>query len=116
MVLGAQVNLLTAPLLLSSPPHPWCHNKFKITFMLPHKITITSIVPQKFYNHIHGATNFSHTALASQMSHLKDKTFQVSKLGLKPLARIVGYGDAAVEPVDWPVAPALGVKQMLDRY
>jgi len=39
----------------------------------------------------------------------------VSKLGLKPLARIVGYGDAAVEPVDWPVAPALGVKQMLDR-
>jgi len=40
----------------------------------------------------------------------------VSKLGLKPLARIVGYGDAAVEPVDWPVAPALGVKQMLDRH
>ena len=42
--------------------------------------------------------------------------FQVSKLGLKPLARIVGYGDAAVEPVDWPVAPALGVRQMLERY
>ena len=42
--------------------------------------------------------------------------FQVSKLGLKPLARIVGYGDAAVEPVDWPVAPALGVQQMLERY
>ena len=41
---------------------------------------------------------------------------QVSKLGLKPLARIVGYGDAAVEPVDWPVAPALGVQQMLERY
>ena len=41
---------------------------------------------------------------------------QVSKLGLKPLARIVGYGDAAVEPVDWPVAPALGVRQMLERY
>ena len=41
---------------------------------------------------------------------------QVSKLGLKPLARIVGYGDAAVEPVDWPVAPALGVRQMLQRY
>jgi len=40
----------------------------------------------------------------------------VSKLGLKPLARIVGYGDAAVEPVDWPVAPALGVQQMLDRH
>jgi len=40
----------------------------------------------------------------------------VSKLGLKPLARIVGYGDAAVEPVDWPVAPALGVQQMLQRH
>jgi len=40
----------------------------------------------------------------------------VSKLGLKPLARIVGYGDAAVEPVDWPVAPALGVRQMLQRH
>jgi len=40
----------------------------------------------------------------------------VSKLGLKPLARIVGYRDAAVEPVDWPVAPALGVQQMLERH
>ena len=46
---------------------------------------------------------------------IESYNFQVSKLGLKPLARIVGYGDAAVEPVDWPVAPALGVQQMLDR-
>ena len=40
----------------------------------------------------------------------------VSRLGLRPLARILGYGDAAVEPVDWPVAPALGVRQLLDRW
>lgn len=40
----------------------------------------------------------------------------VSRLGLRPLARILGYGDAAVEPVDWPVAPALGVSQLLDRH
>jgi len=35
--------------------------------------------------------------------------------GLTPLARIVGYSDAAANPTDWPTAPALGVKQLLDR-
>jgi hypothetical protein len=40
----------------------------------------------------------------------------VARLGLAPLARLVGWGDAAVEPVDWPVAPALGVRQLLDRH
>ena len=29
--------------------------------------------------------------------------FSGFQAGLKPLARIVGYGDAALEPVDWPV-------------
>ena len=63
----------------------------------------------------------SHRRELSSDDHRDDglmliSSFQVSKLGLKPLARIVGYGDAAVEPVDWPVAPALGVQQMLQRY
>ena len=39
----------------------------------------------------------------------------LDKLGVSPLARIVDYGDAAVEPTDWPVAPALGVQQLLQR-
>lgn len=40
----------------------------------------------------------------------------VDNLGLTPLAQVLGYGDAAVEPVDWPLAPALGVKQLLARH
>jgi len=35
--------------------------------------------------------------------------------GLKPLARIVDYSDAATTPVEWPIAPAIGIKQLLDR-
>jgi acetyl-CoA acetyltransferase len=27
-------------------------------------------------------------------------------MGLKPLARIIGYEDAAVEPIDFGIAPA----------
>lgn len=40
----------------------------------------------------------------------------LKQLGLEPLARVVGYGDAAVEPVDWPVAPAKGVQELLARH
>lgn len=40
----------------------------------------------------------------------------VARLGLTPVARVVGWGDAAVEPVDWPVAPALGVTQLLAAH
>ena len=39
----------------------------------------------------------------------------LESLALKPLARVLGYSDAAVQPTDWPVAPAVGVKQLLDR-
>ena len=34
---------------------------------------------------------------------------------LTPLARVVEYSDAAVNPVDWPVAPAKGIQELLDR-
>jgi len=43
-------------------------------------------------------------------------TSGLNRLGLTPLARVVGYGDYAVSPVDWPLAPALGVNQLLDRH
>ena len=36
-------------------------------------------------------------------------------LGVKPLARIVDWDDSALPPTQWPVAPAKGAKQMLDR-
>ena len=31
------------------------------------------------------------------------------KLNLKPLARVVGFYDAATEPIDFPIAPALAI-------
>ena len=34
---------------------------------------------------------------------------------MTPLARVVEYSDAAVNPVDWPVAPAKGIQELLDR-
>jgi len=43
-------------------------------------------------------------------------TSALTRLGLTPLAQVLGYGDAAVEPIDWPVAPALGVHQLLTRH
>nr|CAI5868988.1 unnamed protein product [Callosobruchus analis] len=38
-----------------------------------------------------------------------------SKLGLKPLARVVGYQDGACEPVDFPVAPAVAIPKLLEK-
>lgn len=40
----------------------------------------------------------------------------LSQHSLTPLARVVGYSDAAAKPTDWPTAPALGVKQLLDKH
>ena len=34
----------------------------------------------------------------------------------KPIARIVGFEDAALDPVDWPIAPAVGIKSLLSRF
>jgi acetyl-CoA acetyltransferase len=34
----------------------------------------------------------------------------------KPIARIVGFEDAALDPVDWPIAPAVGIKALLSRF
>jgi len=39
----------------------------------------------------------------------------LNKYDLKPLARIVDYGDAATNPTEWPIAPAIGVKEILHR-
>ena len=40
----------------------------------------------------------------------------LESVGLPPLAKVVGYSDAALKPTDWPVAPAVGVKQLLDNH
>lgn len=39
----------------------------------------------------------------------------VSKLNLKPLARIVAFADAAVKPVDFSIAPAYAIPKVLER-
>ena len=39
----------------------------------------------------------------------------LARYGLTPLARVVGYSDAAAKPTEWPTAPALGVKQLLEK-
>lgn len=38
---------------------------------------------------------------------------QVNKLGLKPLARIVAFADASVDPIDFPIAPAYAIPKVL---
>jgi acetyl-CoA C-acetyltransferase len=40
---------------------------------------------------------------------------KMQKLGLKPLARIVGYADAEIEPVDFSIAPNYSTKKVLAR-
>lgn len=37
-----------------------------------------------------------------------------NRLGAKPLARILGFADAAIEPVDFPTAPAHAVPKVLE--
>jgi acetyl-CoA C-acetyltransferase len=39
----------------------------------------------------------------------------MKKLGLKPLARIVSYADAEIEPVDFAIAPHYSTKKALAR-
>lgn len=62
-----------------------------------------------------GVGSSSKLADGSSAAVLVNETGLV-RLGLTPLARIVGAGDAAVEPVDWPVAPAKGVTELLTRH
>ncbi|KAJ1674682.1 Acetyl-CoA acetyltransferase A, mitochondrial [Spiromyces aspiralis] len=40
---------------------------------------------------------------------------RANELGVKPLARIVSYADAATKPIDFPIAPALAVPIALER-
>jgi acetyl-CoA C-acetyltransferase len=39
----------------------------------------------------------------------------MKKLGLKPLAKIVGYADAEIEPIDFAIAPNYSTKKVLAR-
>ena len=34
----------------------------------------------------------------------------------KPIAKVIGFEDSALDPVDWPIAPATGIKAMLSRF
>ncbi|KAI6105655.1 peroxisomal 3-ketoacyl-CoA-thiolase [Pisolithus croceorrhizus] len=40
---------------------------------------------------------------------------KAKELGVKPLARIVSYSDAGVEPIDFPMAPAVALPKALQR-
>lgn len=40
---------------------------------------------------------------------------KAKELGLKPLARIVGFADAAVKPVDFPIAPPVAMEKVLKQ-
>jgi acetyl-CoA C-acetyltransferase len=48
-----------------------------------------------------------HTVIASEE--------KVKKLGLKPLARIVEYADAELDPVDFSIAPHKATKKVLTK-
>ena len=39
----------------------------------------------------------------------------MKKLGLKPMARIVSYADAELDPVDFSIAPHKSTKKVLQR-
>lgn len=39
---------------------------------------------------------------------------KVREFGLKPLARIISFADAAVDPVDFTIAPAFSIKKLLE--
>ncbi|KAF8765028.1 Acetyl-CoA acetyltransferase like protein [Argiope bruennichi] len=36
------------------------------------------------------------------------------KMNVKPLARIVGFADAAVAPIDFPISPAFAIPKLLE--
>ncbi|KAJ1022591.1 hypothetical protein NDA16_003580 [Ustilago loliicola] len=40
---------------------------------------------------------------------------EVQKLGVKPLAKIVAFADAACAPIDFPIAPAYAIPKALER-
>lgn len=40
---------------------------------------------------------------------------KAKELGIKPLARIVSYSDAGVEPIDFPMAPAVALPKALEK-
>ncbi len=37
---------------------------------------------------------------------------RAKKIGTKPLARVVGFYDAATDPIDFPLAPALAMPKV----
>jgi len=39
---------------------------------------------------------------------------EAQRLGLTPLAKVVGFADAATDPIDFPVAPALALPKLLE--
>ena len=39
----------------------------------------------------------------------------LEELGVTALARIIDWDDSALPPTQWPVAPAKGARQLLDR-
>lgn len=38
------------------------------------------------------------------------------RLNVKPLARVIGFQDAAVDPIDFPLAPAHAMPKLLERF
>ncbi|GAC93716.1 acetyl-CoA C-acyltransferase [Pseudozyma hubeiensis SY62] len=40
---------------------------------------------------------------------------EVAKMGVKPLAKIVAFADAACAPIDFPIAPAYAIPKALER-
>lgn len=72
---------------------------FMFVFILPENGTVTA-----------GNASTLNDAGAAVVLTTADNALQ---LGLKPLARIVAFGDAAVLPVDFPVAPAIVIPKVI---
>jgi len=87
------------------------------------KVELQNDEIQKFPFNSYAATKWGGTVSVGSSSKLADGASAavmanesgVKENNLKPLARIVAFSDAAVNPVDWPIAPAKGIQELLIR-
>eukprot|EP00349_Pseudokeronopsis_sp_Brazil_P000223 CAMPEP_0202959308 /NCGR_PEP_ID=MMETSP1396-20130829/3524_1 /ASSEMBLY_ACC=CAM_ASM_000872 /TAXON_ID= /ORGANISM="Pseudokeronopsis sp., Strain Brazil" /LENGTH=212 /DNA_ID=CAMNT_0049677807 /DNA_START=573 /DNA_END=1210 /DNA_ORIENTATION=+ len=79
--------------------------------------------PEKFPN-LKPAFNKNGTATAANSSKLNDgaavlllmEEEEAKARGYKPLARILGYGEAEIKPIDFPIAPTFAMQDMMKKY
>jgi len=78
-----------------------------------HNFKYQRSIPCKWGNTV-GVSSSSKLADGAAAAVMANET-GIKQHNLTPLARVVAYSDVAMDPVDWPVAPALGINNLLAR-